>query len=173
MTCLIQFPPKVTSLIQSESQCPKHGQWGPTFSAHHCCFLDHLAQYSSFSLSASVASASSTQQVSYHLWDFVFFVPSALNTLPPSGFMTHFLPRLTQRHCLGLTLSGRLLPTPPTIPGLLSYFILFSLIFSDSNIVFCMGFPLDYECQWSLWVSMTHSQHQEQPLTQSTYSTNA
>lgn len=75
----------------------------------------------------------------------MFVVPSALNILPPSGFMTHFPPGLTQR--LGLTLSGRLLLTPPTIPVLLSNFILFSLIFFDSSVVFCVGFPLDYECQ--------------------------
>lgn len=71
----------------------------------------------------------------------MFVVPSALNILP------HFPPGLTQSHCLGLTLSGRLLLTPPTIPVLLSYFSLFSLIFFDSSVVFCVGFPLGYEGQ--------------------------
>lgn len=158
-----------------ESQCPKHGQLGPTCSAHLVVSLTihPNALLFFFSLHFSVTSASSTHHVSYHLWDFVFVVPSALNILPPVASWLNFLHRINTEALSRFDLSGHLLHTsnnscPP------SYFILFSLIFFDSSIVFCVGFPLDYESVNNLYCSLTHSlSPRTAPLTCSTYSTNA
>lgn len=59
----------------------------------------------------------------------------------PKSFMAHFPHVLTQWHLLNLTLSSHLPPTPPTIPVLLSCFILFCVIFFDINIL-CISLEL-------------------------------